>query len=310
MMSFQRFAFIVILHQKNILMDSQVQQLLTQLGQNTEPNSITPASLANILQTFASRVHYLAETISSLSGSNASSTLPASAQLLASVRTQLNNQIAQLQQTLAVVSNDFSAHAHASTDLSNQEHIKFGKDNVAAGSYAMAVNRDNSAAGHNAFVEGYGNSASGNQSHAEGNQTIASGSQSHAEGWGTRASNNGAHAEGDESVASGKYSHAEGESNESQGDYSHAEGMGNIAVNKAQHVCGMYATRDSSGNLIFQVGIGTDNTHRANAMTIDKQGNIVVHHNPTAAMQVATKGYIDSLIQSLEQRIDFLEQQL
>ncbi len=274
-------------------MDSQLQSLIDELSRQNAPNSITPQMLANLLNYFASKVHFTAETITSLTGSGASSTLPAAAALLNTVKNALSAQITN--------------HTHASTDLSNQQQICFGKDNNVTGLYAAAVNRDNSAAGNNAFVEGYGNSASGNQSHAEGNGTVASAPQSHAEGWGTKATNNGAHAEGDETVASGKYSHAEGESCESRGDYSHAEGLGNIAAFVASHVCGKYATIDSSGTLIFQVGIGTSASQRVDAITIDRQGNITVHHNPTAALHVATKQYVDNLISSLTSRIEALE---
>ena len=227
-------------------MNAQVQSLITALGQQTEPNSITPEMLANILIVFAGKVHFTEDTITSLASDNARSTSPVAAEIVASIRDILTGHIESLVQKNDLLADVLNTHSHSSSSLSNQEHIIFGIGNAAPGTAAMAVNRENIASGHNAFAEGYGNTASGNQAHAEGNQTRATAPQAHSEGWGTHSTNNGAHAEGDETIASGKYSHAEGEKTQAQADYSHSEGMQNITGGSAYSYNSLTAAEDGA----------------------------------------------------------------
>lgn len=128
-------------------------------------------------------------------------------------------------------------------------------------------------------------SANGNYSFAEGNLSIASGDYSHAEGSGSQALGNGSHTEGMGTVASGFCSHAEGGGTTASSDYQHVEGFYNIA--------------DSNDTYIHIAGNGDNNNNRSNAYTLDWSGNgvyagkVTVGSDPTNAMDVATKQYVD-----------------
>ena len=123
----------------------------------------------------------------------------------------------------------------------------------------IATYGNSEASGVGAHVEGSRCTASGFSSHAEGNHTTASGYQSHAEGWDT--------------VASGDYSHAEGNESVASGDTSHASGDGTIAQGAHQTAIGAYNIADSSSLLI--IGNGTGPAARANALTVDRNGNVI-----------------------------------
>ncbi len=79
---------------------------------------------------------------------------------------------------------------------------------------------------------------------------------------------------GQENVASGRNSHAEGYYNTAEGECSYVNGIGNIAKNTAQTVIGQYATVDND-DAIFQIGIGTGEGDRRDALKIKKDGTFV-----------------------------------
>lgn len=165
-----------------------------------------------------------------------------------------------------------------------------------------------STVGNYSCAEGENVTAGGYCSHAEGIGTTANGVYSHAEGAGARALGQQSHAEGALSIATGACSHSEGSGAESLGDCSHAEGFYTRANHKSQHVFGEYNIFDDSatestarGNYVEIVGNGTSNT-RSNARTLDWNGNevlagkLTVGAAPTANMDVATKQYVDNLV--------------
>jgi hypothetical protein len=82
---------------------------------------------------------------------------------------------------------------------------------------------------------------------------------------------------GQENVASGRNSHAEGYYNTAEGECSYVNGIGNIAKNTAQTVIGQYATVDTD-DAIFQIGIGTGEGDRRDALKIKKDGTVSKHH--------------------------------
>lgn len=111
-------------------------------------------------------------------------------------------------------------------------------------------------------------STRGNYSVAEGNNTIAS-------GW-------SAHAEGNYTTASGKYgAHAEGHYTEAIGDYSHAQNFHTIAGYNTQTVIGSYNDNDPLS--LFEIGNGTSDTARSNALAVDWDGKLY-----TKQIQVGT----------------------
>lgn len=152
-----------------------------------------------------------------------------------------------------------------------------GTGNAATGDNSHAEGNGNTASGDNSHAEGYGNTANGDNSHAEGDGNIARGPSCHAEGVDTEAgqtvSHTGAHAEGNGTQAYGNFSHAEGNDTLAYGDYSHVEGEGTVAGSDGQHVFGRYNIRDANDEYAEIVGNGSGANSRANARTLDWDGN-------------------------------------
>lgn len=170
----------------------------------------------------------------------------------------------------------------------------------------------NGAAGDYSKAEGYFTKAMCNYSHAEGYKTIAagtSGAAAHAEGSETIATGAAAHAEGSNNRAYGDASHAEGAGNRSTGYGSHCGGLGSTASGDGSFVHGI--TCEASGNEAVALGAGTiaqgdyqlvigcnnvpkdtntrfiigkgfDSENRANALEIDRVGNIYCNGSTTA----------------------------
>lgn len=178
------------------------------------------------------------------------------------------------------------------TDLQLQNSISLGRvGDIGAASSAIGVSI----------------LASGECSHAEGSGTKASGMFSHAEGSTTTASGMASHAEGDSTTASGDYSHAEGSETVASGMISHAEGNNTVASSDYQHVQGRYNVVDSNGAYAHIVGNGEDDSTRANAHTLDWEGNawfagkVTAGAAPVEDMDLTTKKYVDDKVASLPQ---------
>lgn len=124
------------------------------------------------------------------------------------------------------------------------------------------------------------------------------------------------------SLAVGEYVRAEGEDSLAVGFEAQAKGLDSVAfgqgtkaTHKAQVVFGTYNTPDTSsatsgkGDFVELIGNGTGENARSNARTLDWSGNetlagkLTVGANPTNAMDVATKDYVDGLIAALRQQL-------
>jgi hypothetical protein len=112
--------------------------------------------------------------------------------------------------------------------------------------------------------------------------TLASGEASHAEGYATSATGNYAHAEGVATLASGEASHAGGSGSSAIADYSTAIGVGVVANSNGQFSCGKWNT--TSGGVLFSVGCGSDNDHRADALRITLTGDSVNNYDTTVEL--------------------------
>lgn len=75
------------------------------------------------------------------------------------------------------------------------------------------------------------------------------------------------------SIASGRYSTAEGQLTYATGLMAHAEGDRTIAASRAQHAQGQFNIEDNAGTYAHIVGNDTSDTTRANAHTLDWNGN-------------------------------------
>lgn len=132
--------------------------------------------------------------------------------------------------------------------------------------YVTAGQKANTTLGDNATAEGFNTTASGDDCHAEGGSTTASGVRSHAEG--------------DYTTASGNYSHAEGSYTTASGSCSHAGGEGTKATKQNQTVIGKFndaetfTTASANGEYAFQIGNGTSDNARSNALGVKWDGTL------------------------------------
>ena len=194
-----------------------------------------------------------------------------------------------------------------SLSIRRDPNSKIGEYSTAMGCFTIASGNCSHAEGLNTTASGdYGSHAEGkyttasaDNSHAEGHKTKASGTSSHAEGWYTVASSYCSHAEGFNAISSGLYSHAEGNGTTASGENSHAEGKYTKASSINQHVQGKYNIEDTEGKYAHIVGNGSSDKKRANAHTLDWQGNawyagkLSQEGTPTEDKDLTTKKYVD-----------------
>lgn len=109
--------------------------------------------------------------------------------------------------------------------------------------------------------------------------------------------------EGVGNTGSGSYGHVEGYRNEVHGEAAHAEGYRTIASGDYQHVSGRYNVEDANDDYALIVGGGTDDSNRANILTLDWDGNLSIAGNfsfnvptPVNPGDIMTKGVTDGYI--------------
>ncbi len=172
----------------------------------------------------------------------------------------------------------------------------YGSLGVGAVDLSYTTNGDSTkgATGSRSFATGKGTTASGSSSTAMGDGTEASGQYSTALGNGTEASGRNSTALGTLSVASGATSTALGYDTRALGDYSFATGLRSIATGNYSFASGLstkadsrYSTTFGRYNIgggtasswdpidpLFEIGNGSDDANRSNALTILKNGTI------------------------------------
>ncbi|NNE25878.1 MAG: hypothetical protein HKN09_03460 [Saprospiraceae bacterium] len=141
-----------------------------------------------------------------------------------------------------------------------------GLNTRAQGFGGTAMGRDTEAVGSYAFASGYFTNADGQYSTAMGFNTDALALGSTALGYSTDAEQNYSFAAGYFAEAQALYSIAIGSAVRAQSYASMAVGRYNIG--------GGSATTWLSSDPIFEIGIGTSNSNRANAVTVRKNGNV------------------------------------
>jgi hypothetical protein len=210
--------------------------------------------------------------------------------------------------TTTIAKGDYShTEGNATVTLGANSHAE-GAITTAFGGTSHAEGRRTLAHGEASHAEGVETEAHGEASHAEGVETEAHGEASHAEGELTKTRGYSSHAEGgftetgkenDENL-NGLYAHAEGAYTKAYGQISHAEGVNTEATGYASHVGGMNTIADQSaqtvigkfndpnavraysdprGGSLFQIGIGSSDTDRKNAINILGDGDIVLYFN-------------------------------
>lgn len=175
----------------------------------------------------------------------------------------------------AALIDDTTTAQDSTWSSSKIDNTKMDKNNP-TGSGALSINRlAGSQVGNYSAAEGYWCEAEGSRSHAEGYRTAANGDSSHSEGYVTRAS----------------------------GQYSHAQNFETIAASACQSASGKYNIPDYDDEYAEIVGNGTGADARSNARTLDWNGNeklagkLTVGADPTAAMDVVPKAFMEQAIQ-------------
>ncbi|MEM5565198.1 tail fiber domain-containing protein [Psychroserpens sp. AS72] len=161
--------------------------------------------------------------------------------------------------TSTILSSVNGASGYISTAIGNRT--------TASGGYSTAIGNSTTASGTYSTAIGNSTTASNNVSIAMGYQTIASGEISTAMGNGT--------------IASGLLSTAMGYQTTASGIYSTAMGYNTIAQAYVSTVIGRYNV--GGGNSVtpltldplFEIGNGTSNANRSNALTVLKNGTII-----------------------------------
>lgn len=139
--------------------------------------------------------------------------------------------------------------------------------NATVGTFSWAIGANVVASADYSAAWGTSTEATGSCSTAWGNNTLASGSRSSAAGLGTVASGYCAFATGEETIASGHHSFAMGYGVESLGQGGLA--IGSYNDNTAPALANAYDPL----NRAFQIGVGTSDGVRLNALTVLFNGN-------------------------------------
>lgn len=150
-----------------------------------------------------------------------------------------------------------------------------GESTTASGIASHAEGYGTDATNVASHAEGNYTKASGYGSHAEGDSTTSSGNYSHAEGWETTADGIASHTEGSETTATGSCAHAEGDNSIAFGNFSHAQNQYTNAFYNCQTVIGKY--NNNKIDTAFEIGNGSSDNHRSNALAVTWDGNIHMH---------------------------------
>ncbi len=171
--------------------------------------------------------------------------------------------------------------------------VAMGHSTTASGQASTAMGNQTSASGDSSTAMGLVTTASGNYSTAMGEETFAGGESSVAMGLAANTSGYASIAMGNQTSASGYSSTAMGYESTASGDASTAMGRNTTAQAYASTVIGRYnvisgnTTTWTTTDPIFVIGIGSDPSNRANAMTVLKNGNVGIGAtNPQAMFTV------------------------
>jgi len=154
--------------------------------------------------------------------------------------------------------------------------------------------------------------------------TFVAGSGSHAEGYNNLVTGAGSHVEGLRNYVSGNYSHAEGVNNTNSGPYSFVAGYNNINNGEVSFVAGRWNNNQGNNsfvignynkntssliprfiagqynsdiyNALFEIGNGTADNARSNAMTVYNDGHVEIGAMGDTTFSVAIKGYVDTKV--------------
>lgn len=161
-----------------------------------------------------------------------------------------------------------------------------GQNNIALGESTFSAGTNSTASGQNSTAIGYNAIAFGNNATAIGNNPFASGENSFATGFQTRATGYNSSVFGTNSESSGSHSLAAGSFNKAIGNATAVFGENNKAKSFYSTVVGRY--NDTTAiNSLFEIGTGTSDVQRRNALTVLDNGMIGINTiNPQAGLHV------------------------
>ncbi len=168
---------------------------------------------------------------------------------------------------------NYSTSMGGSTTASGNSSTSMGESTTASGFASTSMGNYTTASGEKSTSMGYQTNASGYASTSMGYQTNASGYYSNTMGYNTTAT-------GDESTSMGYTTTAIGFASTSMGFNTTARGsystsMGNATITKSAGSLAIGRYNDTSNiNRLFEIGNGTSNNARNNAMTVLTNGNV------------------------------------
>jgi hypothetical protein len=185
---------------------------------------------------------------------------------------------------------------------SNSFSTSMGRGNIASGFASTALGDNNMASGESSVVGGVNNVATGDFSTAFGSSTTANGLLSTATGFNTTASGGVATAMGQETTASGINSTASGFQTVASGETTFASGDNTFAQANSSFSAGRYNTNytvaDNGTDRLFIVGVGANNTNRADGLIVQLDGTITAPSFDLAEITddkaLITKEYFDA----------------
>ncbi len=189
---------------------------------------------------------------------------------------------------------NYSIAVGYSTMAKGVASVAMGSLSKASGSNSVAMGFQTIASGPTSTAIGHQTWASGDYSTAMGRITIASGGYSTAMGYQTSALANYSTAMGFQTTASGFSSTAMGRGTTASNSYSTAMGLFTKAKSSNSLVVGEYNDTTAT-NSLFEVGDGTADIARSNAMTVLQNGNTGLGTiNPLARLHVADSAVVFS----------------
>jgi hypothetical protein len=181
---------------------------------------------------------------------------------------------------------DYSTAMGLGTTANDAHSTAMGQDTEASGAHSTAMGAYTEAIGAHSTAMGQDTEASGAHSTAMGQGTYAGGAHSTAMGEFTTAVGAHSTAMGQDTYASGEYSTAMGKDTEAIGDFSMAMGESTRASGAYSTAMGRYNIGGGSSNIwieadpLFEIGNGTSNLDRSNALTVLKNGKVGIGRIP------------------------------
>lgn len=162
----------------------------------------------------------------------------------------------------------YGSFANFGATASGPFSVALGVSSVASSPGAVSLGYGSAAAGYHSVAVGPLSTVTGGSAVSIGASSFASGDYSATLGAYSTASNLGSIALGYDSTASGYHATTAGANTVAQGSYQLVAGRFNVPQGDATS---WVATDD-----LVQIGNGTDDTHRSNAFTIKKNGDVIV----------------------------------